>query len=95
VVRFGGQRLCTLRYRVARLLQLASEVRATGRNDVAHQFTERAAQLLARIVSEDLARRLATKENPGVGAGNLFSERFRRCTLSFVRMVRHPGFSSS
>jgi hypothetical protein len=46
----------TLRNRVARLLQLASEARATGRHAVADQFTERAAELLDQIVSEELAR---------------------------------------
>jgi hypothetical protein len=46
----------TLRNRVARLLQLASEARATGRHAFADQFTERAAELLDRIVREELAR---------------------------------------
>jgi hypothetical protein len=46
----------TLRNRVARLLQLASEARATGGHAVADQFTERAAELLDQIVSEELAR---------------------------------------
>ena len=44
-----------LRNRVARLLLLASEARATGRHAVADQFTERAAELIDRIVSEELA----------------------------------------
>jgi hypothetical protein len=44
-----------LRNRVARLLLLASEARATGRHAVADQFTERAAELIDQIVSEDLA----------------------------------------
>ena len=44
-----------LRDGIARLLLLASEARATGRHAVADQFTERAAQLLDRIVSEELA----------------------------------------
>jgi hypothetical protein len=44
-----------LRNRVARLLQLASEARANGRHAVADQFTERAAELLDQIVSEELA----------------------------------------
>jgi hypothetical protein len=44
-----------LRNRIARLLLLASEARATGRHAVADQFTERAAELLNRIVSEELA----------------------------------------
>ena len=46
----------TLRNRVARLLQLASEARATGRHAVADQFTERAAELLeakSPLVIED------------------------------------------
>ena len=46
----------TLRNRVARLLQLASEARATGRHAVADQFTERAAELLDEIVSEERAK---------------------------------------
>jgi hypothetical protein len=45
-----------LRNRVARLLLMASEARATGRHAAADQFTERAAELIDRIVSEDLAR---------------------------------------
>jgi hypothetical protein len=44
-----------LRNRVARLLLLASEARATGRHAAADQFTERAAELIDQIVSEDLA----------------------------------------
>ena len=44
-----------LRNRVARLLLLASEARATGRHAVADQFTERAAELIDRIVSQELA----------------------------------------
>jgi hypothetical protein len=44
-----------LHNRVARLLVLASEARATGRHAAADQFTERAAELIDRIVSEDLA----------------------------------------
>jgi hypothetical protein len=44
-----------LRNLIARLLLLASEARATGRHAVADQFTERAAELLNRIVSEELA----------------------------------------
>ncbi len=44
-----------LRNRVARLLQLASEARATGRHAVADQFTEQAAELIDQIVSEELA----------------------------------------
>jgi hypothetical protein len=44
-----------LRNRVARLLQLASEARGTGRHAVADQFTERAAELLDQIVNEELA----------------------------------------
>jgi hypothetical protein len=44
-----------LRNRVARLLLLASEARATGRHAVADQFTERAAELIDQIVSKDLA----------------------------------------
>ena len=43
-----------LRDWVARLLQTASEARATGRHAVADQFTERAAEL-NRIVSQELA----------------------------------------
>ncbi len=45
----------TLRNRVALLLQLASEARAAGRHALADQFTERAAELLDRLVSEELA----------------------------------------
>jgi hypothetical protein len=44
-----------LRDWVARLLQMASEARATGRHAVADQFTERAAELIDRIVSQELA----------------------------------------
>ena len=44
-----------LRDRLTRLLLLASEARATGRHAAADQFTERAAELIDRIVSEDLA----------------------------------------
>jgi hypothetical protein len=44
-----------LRDWVARLLQTASEARATGRHAVADQFTERAAELIDRIVSQELA----------------------------------------
>ena len=45
-----------LRNRVARLLELASEARATGRHAVADQFTERAAKLLDQIVRDELAK---------------------------------------
>ena len=45
-----------LRNRVARLLLLASEARATGRHAAADQFTERAAELLDQIVREELAK---------------------------------------
>ena len=45
-----------IRARVARLLQLASEARATGRHAIADQFTKRAAELLDQIVSEELAK---------------------------------------
>jgi hypothetical protein len=41
---------------VARLLQLASEARASGRHAVADQFTERAAELLDQIVREEPAK---------------------------------------
>ena len=44
-----------------RLLQLASEARATGRHAVADQFTERAAELLDQIVSEELAKSSKSK----------------------------------
>jgi hypothetical protein len=44
-----------LRDWVARLLQTASEARATGRHAVVDQFTERAAELIDRIVSQELA----------------------------------------
>jgi len=56
----------TLRNRVARLLQLASDARATGRPAVADQFTERAAELLDQIVSEELSgsSESATDKNP-------------------------------
>ena len=47
-----NDRLCN---RIARLLLLASEARATGRHAVADQFTERAAELLNRIVSEEFS----------------------------------------
>jgi hypothetical protein len=46
----------TLRNRVARLLELTSEARATGRHAVADLFTERAAELLDQIVSAELAK---------------------------------------
>jgi hypothetical protein len=42
----------TLRNRVARLLQLASEARATGRHAAADQLTARAAELLDKIVRD-------------------------------------------
>ena len=44
----------TLRNRIARLLERASAARATGQNDVADRFTERATELLDRVVSEEL-----------------------------------------
>jgi hypothetical protein len=50
----------TLRNRVARLLQMASEARATGRHAVADGLTERAAELLDQIVSEELAKSSAS-----------------------------------
>jgi len=50
-----------LRNRVARLLQLASEARATGRHAVADQFTERAAELLDQIVRQETTRSSESK----------------------------------
>jgi len=50
-----------LRNRVARLLQLASEARATGRHAVADQFTERAAELLDQIVRQEITRSSESK----------------------------------
>jgi hypothetical protein len=44
----------TLRNRIARLLERASAARATGQNDVADELTEHAAELLDRVVSEEL-----------------------------------------
>jgi uncharacterized protein HemY len=55
----------TLRNRIARLLERASAARATGQNDVADRFTERAAELLNRVVSEELAVERRLKKNPG------------------------------
>jgi hypothetical protein len=51
----------SLRMRVARLLQLASEARASGRHGVADQFTERAAEVLEQIVSDELAKSSESK----------------------------------
>jgi hypothetical protein len=56
----------TLRNRNARLLERASAAQATGQSDVADRFTERAAELLDRVVSEELAveRRLKKNSDP-------------------------------
>jgi uncharacterized protein HemY len=54
----------TLRNRIARLLERASAARATGQNDVADRFTERATELLDRVVSEELAVERRPKKNP-------------------------------
>jgi hypothetical protein len=54
----------TLRNRIARLLERASAARATGQNDVADELTERAAELLARVVSEELEVDRRPKKNP-------------------------------
>ena len=67
-----NDRLCN---RVARLLLLASEARATGRHAVADQFAERAMELLNRIVSEQLAE-LAGPKQPRANASNAFFSRW-------------------
>ena len=54
----------TLRNRIARLLERASAARGTGQNDVADRFTERAAELLGRVVSEEMAVERRPKKNP-------------------------------
>ena len=54
----------TLCNRIARLLERASAARATGQNEVADQFTVRAAELLDRVVSEELAVERRLKKNP-------------------------------
>ena len=69
----------TLRNRIARLLERASAARATGQNDVADRFTERAAELLDRVVSEELAVERRLKKNPDpAGPGQSFDGRVSR-----------------